>query len=72
MTKERIMIAISENTKRHIEELYAFDVGYNKTKFEDIPEHKLSSIIEKCVENYKRVIGGVSKMLDMLEDGGKY
>lgn len=73
MTKERIMIAISENTKRHIEELYAFDVGHNKTKFEDIPEHKLSSIIEKSVEkHYKRVIGGVSKMLDMLEDGGKY
>ena len=38
MAKERIMIAISENTKQHIEELYTFDVGHNKTKFEDILE----------------------------------
>ena len=68
---KRRKITIPESMERVIEQLYAINTESYGTKFEDIPEERIVSMIENIVNrHYEEVIESLSKAINMLQDGG--
>ena len=68
---KRRKITIPESMERVIEQLYAINTESYGTKFEDIPEERIVSMIENIVNrHYEEVIESLSEAINILQDGG--